>query len=654
MQGENKSKAQLIEELSHLQQMEALTDAALNAQVDTFFIFDPVSGKAIRWNKAFREVTGYSDEEISRLSAPISYYSPQDIERASAFIQTLLTDDKGTIELELICKNGRKVPTEYRVSIIADEVGKPGYFISVGRDISERKEAEKKLLETQQQYDEAEQVAHLGHWALDLVKNELTWSNENYRIFGLEPGTGNTYETFLQTVHPDDRELVDHAYTNSVQNRTAYDIEHKLLMTDGSIKWVHERCNTHYAEDGTPLRSLGTALDITEYKKMEHQFLQAQKMEAVGTLVGGIAHDFNNMLAAIQGNIYLSKRMLEDQPEIRGKLNNVEQLANRAADMVGQLLTFARKDVIRMKQFSLNAFIKEGMKLAKSAIPGNIEHSCDICREDLVVDGDATQLQQVLMNLLNNAAYAVKETADPRISCSLSHYEATAEFIKTHPKMHDRHFAKLEVRDNGCGITKNYLDKIFEPFFTTKDVGQGTGLGLAMVYGAIQSHHGTIEAESEAGTGTVFKLYLPLVKERKHQAEKTAAEVHGQGETILLVDDDADMLSITAEVLDSLGYIVVVANDGGEAIEIFKSQQNVIDLIVTDMVMPKMGGVDLAKSIRQLHHHIPIIFATGYDKDKVFSSLDHIEHSGIIGKPFLFSELSQLIQRLIYSDSQHL
>jgi len=390
--------------------------------------------------------------------------------------------------------------------------------------------------------------------------------------------------------------------------------------------------------------------DMTQYKKLEDQFLQAQKMEAIGTLVGGIAHDFNNMLAAIQGNVYLSRLKLKDQPEVVEKLDNIELLDMRAADMVKQLLTFARKDRVEMHALALKPFIKEAYKLAKTAIPENIELVCDTCPEGLIINGDATQLQQALMNLLNNARDAVSDVEHPKISCRLRPFESTDEFHKNHPELNDVRFAELIIRDNGSGISSDLISKIFEPFFTTKGIGEGTGLGLAMVYGAIQSHGGMIEAKSVVGEGTSFYIYLPLKEDAEDLEIDESVITQGHGETILLVDDEESMRNTTVEVLESLGYKVLSARDGEEALQIFIAHQNIISLVITDIVMPKVGGVDLAKSIRKFANNTPIIFATGYDKGQAIAAEDQVDLSVIISKPFSFEILSQLIRRMLTSD----
>ncbi len=401
-------------------------------------------------------------------------------------------------------------------------------------------------------------------------------------------------------------------------------------------------------EDGEISHFISVLEDLSQLHQMEAQFQQAQKMESIGTLVGGIAHDFNNMLAAMQGNLYLTRKLISDNPRAISKLDNMEQLGTHASNMIQQLLTFARKDRVLMQPLALNSFLQEAFKLASRSIPENIERRCNVCDESLVVIGDSTQLQQILMNLLNNARGAVINTPQPSINCSLVPFTATEEFLLLHPEAETDSFAHICIQDNGCGIPDSIRDKIFEPFFTTKNIGEGTGLGLAMVYGAIKTHAGYIDLKSSAESGTAFHIYLPQAASRSSELiDQESAVLQGHGETILVVDDDPNIRETTSEVLKSLAYNVIEAENGQLALDIYRELQKNIDLIISDLVMPVMGGAEMAKHIRQINQYIPVIFASGYDKEADFDTKNVLPESLYLNKPFTVEKLSQSVRTLL-------
>ena len=403
--------------------------------------------------------------------------------------------------------------------------------------------------------------------------------------------------------------------------------------------------------DGKISHYVGTQQDMTDHEMMEEKFRQAQKMESLGILVGGIAHDFNNMLAGMTGNLYLAKKKTANLPDVVKNLDRVEKLSFRAAEMIQQLLAFARKGSVQMIPFGLTSFIKEIYKLSESSIPENVTFHGEFCQEELVVKGDATQLQQVLMNLINNARDAVAGVQDPMISLKIEGFETDESFANNHPDLYGRLFAHLIVRDNGAGISRADQEHIFEPFFTTKEVGLGTGLGLSMALGAVQSHGGILEVDSSQGEGSSFHIYLPIIKEEKVDivSEETTEIVSGNGELILMVDDNADVRRTCKEVLENIGYQVLEASSGLEAVEKFTTNQHDISLIIMDVVMPIMGGVQAVERIEKLYPDVKVIFATGYDKDETLKSEMPSGEYTVISKPYSITNLSHVIREKLYS-----
>jgi len=388
----------------------------------------------------------------------------------------------------------------------------------------------------------------------------------------------------------------------------------------------------------------GIQSDLSKIEDLEQQFHQAQKMEAIGTLVGGIAHDFNNMLAGMTGNLYLAKKRVQDMPVVMQKLANVEQLSMRAADMIQQLLTFARKDRVSIKPLPFTPFIKETVKLLRASVPENIALHEEICSDALQVKGDSTLLHQVLMNLITNARDAVENVKNPRIIVRLEFVHADQSFIGTDTGFAASGYAHLSVEDNGCGIPKKQIEHLFEPFFTTKEQGKGTGLGLAMVFGAVKTHQGFVNVESRKGKGSNFHIYLPLLEKEDSDSdcsEHQPLAEQGQGETILFADDQPQVLETGKEVLESLGYQVLTATNGQQAVGIFEAHATDIDLCILDIIMPVMDGSRAAQHIRQIKPDVKIIFSTGYDK----LNQSNMDNETVISKPFPIEEMSRLIRQ---------
>lgn len=565
-------------------------------------------------------------------------------------VEAVKTDIKHRLE-----QHGGGIGTELRLkridgSVFAGEVtaslltfmGKPAVQVLV-RDVSERKQVEERLYILAQALEQAGEgvlitdaewrieyvnpafSAITGYTAEDVLGKDLSLLNSG------SPDSG-FYDAFRRILRQ------DRAWSGTITDQRKDGSRYPALISVAPIRNEHGRI-THF---------VSIQQDMTEQEQLEAQLRQAQKMEALGTLVGGIAHDFNNMLAGILGHLYLAKKESQDRPHILKRLQGIERLSARAAEMIQHMLTFARKSQVEMKTFSLTTFLSEAVKLARLSIPENIELVRDFPREQMLVHGDAAQLQQALLNLLSNARDAVADCDHPRIRISLRRHNTAAEFCQRHPEMKPGTLACLSVEDNGCGIAGDILDNIFEPFFTTKETGKGTGLGLAMVYGCIARHGGAIEAESRPRHGTSLHIFLPLLEQPAAEADPEDEDVRrGQGHMLLLADDEAFIREVTREALENLGYQVLEAEDGEQAWQLFQQQADAIDAVILDLVMPRMGGLETARRMRGVKPDLPVLFATGYDPHG--NSRDEQSLAGCltIAKPFKIEALSNLLGNLL-------
>jgi len=388
-------------------------------------------------------------------------------------------------------------------------------------------------------------------------------------------------------------------------------------------------------------------IEISERQQVEEQFRQSQKMEALGTLVGGLAHDFNNILAGIMGNIYLIRKYVSDDKALK-HLEHTQILSERGADLIKQLLAFARKGSVNTSVFSACEFMRETLKLAQVGIPKNIHLKCHTKNEELMLCCDVSQLQQAMLNILNNARDAVKDVSAPQIDISLTIFEADENFHHQHPNLETSSFARMSIHDNGVGIDRKHVSKIFEPFFTTKSIDKGTGLGLAMAYGCITRFGGAIEVESEKGAGTTFQLYIPL----SHETSKTIDPFQNtvetpdlSGKVILIADDETILREAISKAFIDFGCSVLQAEDGLKAIAAFSAEADSIDVVILDMAMPQCNGSEAAKQIRALQDDIPIIFITGY-ADGMQNDVSKMPNIFSFSKPFNIEALIHTVAQL--------
>jgi|GEM_PF-1452479 len=601
-------------------------------------------------NIAAAKTLGYSDiEELasvhpSELSPEFQPDGRESYEKANEMMAIAQRQGVHRFEWSHCRKNGDCFPVEVTLSRLESSDNK--YLYCVWRDITERKKAEESLRKLSQAVEQAGESILITdkHGTIEYVNPSFTRMTgytpeevmgKNPRVLKSGNQTSEYYQNLWQTI------TSGKVWSGTISDRRKDGSQFPAIMSISPILDGNNQIS-HY---------VGIQQDMTDHQLLEEKFHQAQKMEAIGTLVGGIAHDFNNILAGITGNLYLAKKRSKENPGVQKQLTAVEELSFRAAGLIDQLLTFARKDRVVMQHFSLTPFIKETLKLLRASTPENIAISHDICTDALTIKGDATQLHQVLMNLVNNARDAVEDVLEPAIAIKLEAFVTDDQFIKHHPYFQPGRYAHLSVTDNGVGVPDGSVERIFEPFFTTKEQGKGTGLGLAMAFGAIKTHDGFIEVDSAKGEGSTFHVYLPLVEEEMAPVspDQEQEALHGNGECILLVDDEADILMVGVEILETLGYQVLSAPDGVAAVDLFLANQDKISLVITDIVMPNLGGIKAIERIREVRPDVKVIFTTGYDKRQALPDAVALGTVELLTKPYNIKELSRCIANQLAS-----
>lgn len=404
----------------------------------------------------------------------------------------------------------------------------------------------------------------------------------------------------------------------------------------------------------TPLRPddhltgvLAMHVDITERKRLEELYLQAQKLESLGTLAGGIAHDFNNILAAIRGNADLAAADLGANHIASESLAEIRKACERASELVRRLMAFGRPKGIQHRAVDLGAVVSEVLKLLRSTLPAGISLTKNFAKDTPHVLADAGQVHEVIVNLTTNAAYAIGPRAGS-IVYRLESVRVSEEFARSIPGLNAGDYARLTVTDSGSGIDADSLGRIFDAFYTTKPVGEGTGLGLSMVHGTMRSRDGAITVENTLGKGASFALYFPAAQERA-QAEQAAAPVqydHAAGQRVLYVDDEEALVFLASRVLSRQGHQISGFTDPEKALEAFRAHPQDFDLVVTDLSMPQMSGLDLARGVLAVRPDIPVLMTTGYIRAEDEGNARAAGIRELILKPTTMDELGHVLDRL--------
>ena len=549
------------------------------------------------------------------------------------------------------CFNGNVVKYELRIPY--PKLGPRDLFVSyfpiesddlvtgaacVLRDVTERKQMEQVDREWHKRLELAERAGlRIGLWDWDMAANTVIWSDETYRQFGFTRDTfSGRVEDAVKRIHPEDLPKVMEAIQDARAGSAEYSAQYRLVRQDGSLCWI----DAHGVIPGSgSTHMIGIGIDITARQKLEQQFRQAQKMEAVGRLAGGIAHDFNNLLMVMRTYTEMLQDRLPEHDILRKNTEEVIKAVDRAAGLTGQMLAFSRKQILSPVILDLNALIAETVKMLKRVIGEDIEIRVDAEESLWTIKADPDQIVQVLMNLCVNARDAMPQGGILTISTGNDTVEEG--IIGPRSFVSSGEYVKLSVTDTGIGMSHDIQEEIFEPFFSTKECGKGTGLGLSTVYGIVKQSGGYVWVDSEPGEGACFTVYLPRAKGTisRNASAKAGRSARGT-ETLLVVEDESALRESICRFLRSLGYTVLEAGSGQQALDVANQIDGHVDLLVTDIVMPKMNGRELSQTIGKLCPGLKTIYMSGYTDDEVLRHGIHERGVTFLQKPFSMGTLA--------------
>jgi PAS domain S-box-containing protein len=572
---------------------------------DAIWDFEPGTG-TICWNDGFQKLTGFcAHEKAADLATWVRMFHPEERESVFGQLQLALesSQQRWSQEHRIQCRDGGYAWVLHRAYLIRDPEGRCVRLLGSLTDLTLQKKAQERIVEQAALIDQARD-AIIVH---DLDHKVISWSKGATRVFGWSEDEV-IGRSLLEVLQDDPAVFRSASVTTMEQESWRGEIVKKSKSGDPLV--VDSRWSLVRNSQGQPKAVLTLGTDITERKKIEAQFLRAQRMESIGTLAGGVAHDLNNILTPILMSAALMRTNEVDEDKLEG-LSLIECCAQRGADMVKQVLAFARGVEGKQLSIQIQDLIGGALKIVKETFPKNILVEVDIPKDLWAVLGDATQLQQVLLNLCVNSRDAMPNGGRLTLACSNEmldeHYAALAFDSQPGP------YVCIRLEDTGTGMNPELMEKIYDPFFTTKDIGKGTGLGLSTSLAIVKSHSGFLRCYSEPGAGTRFEIYLPghEVTFCSQQAGTAQELPRGHGELILMVDDEPAIRQITSRILLAFGYRVLLAEDGAEALALYADRRKEIALVLTDMMMPILDGASTIRALRRMSPSLPIIASSG-------------------------------------------
>ena len=607
---------------------------------DAIFILHENS--IIHFNLKAEQMFGYAQDELIGRPFESLFSSSSPIIMAAN-----PTNAPMNFEIECIKKDGSTFFGEINITTVTVEGEEPLFQVFI-RDISERKAYEEEL---------SRLALALEHAAEDIMITDangiIQYVNPAFeKITGYSRSEAlGRNPRFLKSGNHD--EAFYREFWDTIKSGRIWKGKFVNKRKDGAIIEEEATVSPIITSNGDIKGFVAIKRDVTQQVKLEKHLRQAQKMEAIGTLAGGIAHDFNNILAGIFGYTEIALHNLHDPNKVKSNLENLLKAAVRAKELVAQILTFSRAKETEPQPLHIKPIVKECLKLLKASLPKHIEIRDEIL-SDAMVFSDPVHIHQMIMNLCTNATHAIQESN----GCILLRIEdecLEGDVKNIHPEARPGDYCKITVSDNGCGMPPEILDHIFEPFFTTKEEGKGTGLGLSIVHGIVKQAGGFILVKSEVGKGSTFEIFLPRLHHTQNTfVEKVAGPPRGLGEKVLVIDDEQSITHLAEEMLTMLGYKVVITNDGISGLEMLRDPNGDFDLVITDLSMPHITGVQIAQEVQNMGKKIPVILCSGFTANLGEQSLRELGVKKILKKPFTMDVLARIIREVLdnYNNEQ--
>ncbi|NLD39154.1 MAG: response regulator [Desulfatiglans sp.] len=651
LNNQEEKERKLLEEISGLKQTEKYYNALMQ-NTDDFIVICDQSAIPQAFNERYKEIgkallnteikPGMQPHKMSGNLEVIKYWTSLQGRALNGekFLAEFFDKERNQYLETLFCpiREGEKVTG----------------FTEITRNITARRQAEIKQKELQSKFSNALEIAHLGPWEYDPASDLFTFNDYFYKIFRTTAEEVGGYvmtsgEYNRRFIHPDDIAfLTEEGRKASETNDPNYNrqFEQRIIYADGNVGYIAVRFFIQKDENGRTIRAYGVNQDITETVRLREKLAQVQKLEAIGTLAGGLAHDYNNILMGILGNTALMLLEMDTAHPHYAKLKNIEQYVQNASDLTKQMLGFARGGKYEVKPTDMNELVKKSSDMfgqTKKEITIHTKWQEDIW----TVEIDQGQMNQVLLNLYVNAWQSMPHGGE--LYLETKNIVLDDNYVKPF-YVAPGNYVKISVTDTGIGMDAATQKRIFDPFFTTKKMGRGTGLGLATVYGIIKNHSGIINVYSEKGEGSTFNIYLPVSSAVLTKEKEPSFHVLKGNETILLVDDEEMIINIGTQLLERLGYRVLCAKTGSEALETYKNNRGNIDLVILDMIMPNMGGGAVYDELKKVYPGVKVLLSSGYSLNGQATSILKRGCNGFIQKPFGLDELSKRIREILGSE----